>query len=268
MRIQKNLPFRTVLKGTCMVILVACQLASIDAWACSTTQWLPGASGNVASTGKPAVGGACGLEVTGTGYVQDNTPSKETQFVGRFYFFPRFSGSGTADIFVAYPNKPTAELFSVRYDGSGILVDASSAGGDVSTSIPVEANRWHLIEFSWQSNTTGSLWVNADATSDPASASFSSGTGTVESIRLGAPNGFGGLTGTAFFDDYVSRRTGAVGGILPGDANGDGVYDLTDTDAIIQEFLHDTHSVGMTDCNLDGEVNSGDINCVMAKIFQ
>jgi hypothetical protein len=230
---------------------------------------LGGTSGAVSvndpANGVPKVGGSCGLRVTGAGYVQDNSPESEAQFIGRFYFFPQFSGAGSADLFVAYSDEASTELFSVGYDGSNVTIDAAAAGGG-SASVPISGAGWHWIEFSWDSGNTGSLWVDADATQAPASTTFASGTGTVESVRLGAPNGFGGLSGWAFFDDYVSQRTSPIGGILAGDGNLDGIFNSSDIDAIKSEFLFGTYSDGTTDCNLDGGTNSGDVNCVVEQL--
>ena len=77
--------------------------------------------------------------------------------------------------------------------------------------------------------------------------------------------GFGGLTGMAFFDDYESHRSVAVGALLAGDGNQDGAIDAEDVTAVVDEFLDNTYPGGVVDCNLDGEVNSGDVNCVVTK---
>ena len=254
----------------------ACLFLSFNAFACSTLAWIPGATGsievNTPANDVPRINGSCGLKVTGTGHVQDNSPDGETKFIGRFYFLPQLSGNGNTDIFIAYSDESGAKLFTVSYnkDTSEIVVDATSGNGHTAnggtTSVTVTGTRWHLIEFSWESGLTGSLWVDADATSDPANSTFASGTGTVESVRLGAPNGFGTLTGMAFFDDYVSHRLLPVGGELTGDGNLDGNIDNDDIEAIKTEFLFGTYPIGSTDCNLDSETNSGDVNCVVEKL--
>lgn len=257
-------------RRTCINItgLLACLFLSSNALACSMSAWLPGASGAVSvnnpANGVPSVSGRCGLKVTDTGHVQDNSPDSEDEFIGRFYFFPQFDGEGSTDIFVAYSDEASTELFSVSFDDGNIMIDATAAGGD-SASVAVSATQWHLIEFSWVSGSSGGLWVDADATQNPASASFSSGTGMVESVRLGAPNGFIGLSGMAFFDDYVSHRFSPIGPILAGDGNLDGIFNSSDIDAIKDQFLYSIYSDGSTDCNLDGGANSGDVNCVVEK---
>lgn len=264
-------------------LFLACLFIVSDAFSCSTTAWIPGGTGSVEvnnpANGVPRINGSCGLKVTGTGHVQDNSAGAEAKLIVRFYFLPQLNGTGSTDIFVAYSDEsPSSDailtkLFSVKYDNdnSNIVVDATIGNGHAAnggtTSVAVIGNHWHLIEFSWESGQTGSLWVDADATSDLASSTFASGTGAVESVRLGAPNGFGaGLNGMAFFDDYVSHRSLPVGGVLTGDGNLDGNFDQNDIDAIKAEFLFGTYPIGSTDCNLDSKTNSGDVNCVVEKL--
>jgi len=258
-------------------VFLACLFMVSDALPCSTAAWVPGGTGNIEvnspDNGVPRINGSCGFKVTGTGFVQDNSSDAEADLIVRFYFLPQLDGAGSTDIFVAYsdesasPDATLAKLFSVKYDNdnSSIVVDATDAGGG-TTSAQVSGINWHLVEFAWKSGQTGSLWVDADATTDPASSTFDSGTGAVESVRLGAPNGFGAdLTGMVIFDDYVAHRSLPVGGVLAGDGNLDGTYDLNDIDAIKAEFLFGTYPSGSTDCNLDSNVNSGDVNCVVEK---
>jgi hypothetical protein len=270
-----------LMSGTRIYISISLFLAglfiALDAFSCSTAAWIPGGTGSVEANnpanGVPRINGSCGVKVTGTGHVQDNSADAEAKLIVRFYFLPQLDGTGSTDIFVAYsdespiPDANLTKLFSVKYDNdnSNIVVDATAANGG-TTSVAVIGNHWHLIEFSWESGQTGSLWVDADATSDPASSTFASGTGTVESVRLGAPNGFGALNGMAFFDDYVSHRSLPVGGVLTGDGNLDGIFDQNDIDAIKAEFLFGTYPSGSTDCNLDSNINSGDVNCVVEKL--
>jgi len=250
-------------------LLLTCLLLSSNAFACSTSAWF-GTSGAVLpdgpANGVPKVSGGCGLKVTGAGYVQDNSPEAEDQFIGRFYFFPQFS-AGSTDIFVAYSDEATTPLFSVRYDGSNVTIDAAATGGG-SASVPISGAGWHLIEFSWVSGNSGGLWVDADATQAQANAIFASGSNPdgVESVRLGALNGSGDLSGIAYFDDYVSHRSSPIGGILWGDGNLNGFIDDGDIDAIKWEFLFGIYPQGSTDCNRDGETNSGDVNCVVEKL--
>ena len=114
--------------GICslFVLFIACSLMSLNAWACTTTVWVPGLDGSVAASSKPSVGGACALEVTGTGYVQDNTPFNEDQFIGRFYFLPQFSGTGLTKIFVAHSDECSATISRVHRIASPPLLPKGS----------------------------------------------------------------------------------------------------------------------------------------------
>ncbi len=251
-----------------LAILLVAVFFSTTTLACTTAAWLGGEIGSInpndPNSSVARVNGFCGLEVTGTGYVQDNSPLDETSFVARFYFLPKLTGSGLTDVFVAYSNEgsPTAAI-TIRFDGTNIILDATALGG---TSISVAAvTGWNLVEFAWESGTTGNLWVNADATNDPASATFTPGTGDIGLVRLGLPNGIGTFTGgSVIFDDYVSNRTQAVGMLLAGDANLDGDIDGADNNMVVAEFLSGTLANGVVDCNLDGSVDSVDINCMVA----
>jgi len=250
-------------------VLLIFSIFTSSVFACTTDGWLAGASGavnpNDPNSGVARVKGTCGLEVTGQGHVMDGSPSVDGKFIGHFYFLPEFtSGSGTPDLFIAYSDEGgTTELFSVRYDGANIILDATAATG-TSVSVPADTSHWNLVEFTWESGATGSLWVNSDATIDAPDATFTSGAGLVESVKLGAPNGFGSLVGQASFDEYESRREQQVGLLLAGDANLDGLINSADIDLVVTEFLLGTLAEGVIDCNLDGEVNSGDIDCVVA----
>ena len=65
--------------------------------------------------------------------------------------------------------------------------------------------------MAWENGQTGGLWVNTDAKQFGANATFPSGSGSVESVRLGAPAGLQSFTGRMYFDDYESHRSLAVG---------------------------------------------------------
>ena len=236
------------------------------ALACSLEAWEGVSVG--ATVGDPSnniarVGGQCALKVTGTGQVTDNSPDGETEFIGRFYFYPKMLSQGNHEIFAVLADQTNinSRLFVISYDGSNINLDASPAGGG-QVSVGADPTHWNLVEFAWNSGTQGQLWVNADALSSPPSGTFASGAGSVDQVRLGAVSDIG--ADTAFFDDYVSRRSPAVGPLLVGDGNADGEVDSEDIDVIVNEYLFDDFGNGVVDCNLDGSVNSGDVNCVVA----
>ena len=229
--------------------------------ACSTAAWASASAGTNANDPTNAVNrvsGYCGLEVTGTGLVTDNSPTAETTFIARFYVFPKLLSAGT--IFAAYSDETGTPLFHVNYDGSQFNIDATAAGGGTGTAA-AENSKWNLIEFSWTSGAEGSLWVNADATVDPASATFASGTGAVEQINLGAVTDFG--SESALFDDYESHRSLPVGPLLIGDANGNGSITIADAITLFNEIGPDKIlASGQPDCNISGNITIADAICL------
>ncbi len=249
-----------------IALLFVGMLFASTTFACSTAAWLGGASGavnpNDPTNSVARASGFCGLEVTGTGHVQDDSPSAETSFIGHFYFFPEFTGAGDTDIFVAYSDEAAnTEALVISYDGSNIIIDATAIGGGSATV--AAASGWNLVEFAWESGATGDFWVNSDATFDAPSAIFTPGTGSIETVRLGSPNGLGGFAGQATFDEYVSNRTQPVGALLMGDANGNGSLSIADVISIFNELNAGSPVLapGQPDCNLNGSVTIADVLC-------
>ncbi len=237
------------------------------AWACTTAAWNGGNSGGTA--GSPPtisrVSELCALELTGTGWVQDDSPA-HSAMIARFYVYPNLNGSGEADLFVAYSSEtPSGVLFDVAFDGTNFDFSAAGAGGGTGSS-PAEAG-WNLIEVAFNSGGTFSFWVNANATSDPATGTFNSGSGTVQAVRLGLPNGLGGFSdGFVRYDAYESRATTPVGPLLIGDANADDTVNVIDYSSVQQDILGNLQ-LGQPDCNLDGTVNVLDYGCVQSVIL-
>lgn len=257
---------KTASRLLALSVLATGAFFSTSTFACSTAAW--GAVDAAAIAGDPSVNiarvaGKCGLEVSGSGFVNDNTPDGETTFIARFYFFGKNLPAGTHAIFSATSedNNTGDSHFTVTYDGTDIKVESGAASGNVA-SATADPNKWNLVEVEWVSGATGSIWVNADATTDAPSGTFNSGTGAIGSARLGAVSAL--ASGSAFFDDYVSHRSLPVGPILAGDGNSDGNVNSGDVNVVVNEFLFNNLGDGSPDCNLDGAVNSGDINCIVA----
>ena len=218
------------------------------------------------------VSGFCGMEAFGTGHVEDKSPLDDASFIGRFYFFPSLTlevgaptgaPAGVAKIFVAYSDdEATSELFSIYFDGTNFVLDAGGATGTTST-VAATPGIWNLLEFEWVSGTTGNFWVNRDATSEEPNGTFTPGTGSVDAVRLGFPEGQGTLNGAGEFDDYQSQRTQKIGPLVICDANGDGSVTFNDIlDVIVEVGTFAPNIVlqpGTPDCNLDGNVSFNDI---------
>ena len=100
-------------------------LASQAALACQTTAW-SSTSGAVAA-GDPAVEGIsryqglCGLEATGQGFVQDNSPGGIDRIVARFYVLNELDTSTTSNVYSGYSaTDGTGERFSVTLDDTAL----------------------------------------------------------------------------------------------------------------------------------------------------
>jgi len=242
------------------------------AMACSTDGWLGGVAQippNGLADSPPVVSrysGFCALEVTDTSHVQSNAAS-DARYRGRFYVLDGLSGSGDVEIFEAYADESAnTPLFKIVFDGSQFTFDASSAVGG-GTSAPVAAaDGWNLVEFDWQADGSFSYWVNSDANVDPAAGSVNAGTGVVESVRLGAPNGLGGQSGKLTFDAFESHRATPVGPLLAADANNDETVNILDLGVVRIELLNpgsdELLAPGQPDCNSDGSINILDVGCV------
>jgi hypothetical protein len=244
---------------------------SLQTQACTTDKWLGGTSGipGNGEAGSPTAISRysvfCALAITGTSYVQSNAAS-HTRYIGRFYVYPNVSGSGEVDLLVAYADQGGASaLFTISYDGTDFIFDAGGAGGG-SGNTPASSG-WNLIEFEYDSDgSTFNYWVNEDWDFNALSyaaptGSFASGSGTVDSVRLGAPNGMGGLAGTITFDAYEAHSKTNVGALLAGDAKGDDTINIFDIVFMRNEILANGLASGQPDCTLDGKVNIFDIVC-------
>ena len=139
-------------------------LLPISGFACGTTEWNGGTSGAVTAASPPSFGRVsefCALRATDTGHVQDNSPSAHTTFIARFYVRPNLTGTGQADLFIAYNNEtPTTPVLKVSFDGANL--DFHAAGAPVGgATVAIDKTKWNLVEIplgpsSMQLNITGS----------------------------------------------------------------------------------------------------------------
>ncbi len=214
----------------------------------------------------PRVSEFCGLQITApsSGHVQDNSPDGHTLFIARFYVRPNLTGTGQAELFVAYSDEAGASpLVKVSYDGANL--DFHAAAGPLAT-VAATKTLWHLVEIEYTSAGNTRYWVNANAVNAAPTGTYTSATGAVSSVRLGLPGGGTGFTGVAQFDAYESHSTTPVGPLLIGDANGSGGVSIGDYGAVKRDILLDLQ-VGQPDCNLSGSVSIADYACVKQKIL-
>ena len=190
---------------------------SFNALACTPDGWSSFSQipGNGETDSPPPVGniarvsGLCAYAVTDTSYVQSDHAS-HTIYGARFYVLLEVNGSGTVDFLVAYADESgTNDLFKISYDGTDFIFNASGAGG--GNAAVAAFSGWNIIEFEYDAEiNTFYYWVNETWDFDALkylalTGSFMSGSGTVEAVRLGAPNGMGGQIGTITFDAFESQ---------------------------------------------------------------
>ncbi len=205
------------------------------------------------------------------GHLQSNVVSHD-RVRGRLYIYPALSPPRTPSgaspaVLRAYDNETgTGSLFEVRFSSGNWQFDATGNGG--TSNFSAASGGWDLIEFDWNpGSSTVDIWVNADATQDaPTLTIASGGAATMESIRVGLPDGLQGTTGAAYFDSVELHNETAIGPLLIGDANADGVVNIFDYAAIQAEILLTLQS-GQPDCNLDAVVNIFDYSCVQNVIL-
>ena len=240
--------------------------------ACSLGAWDDNAS-STSLAGGPAdpinvfarYQGLCAMQTAGaTPQVLNNGingatsgPAGEASMIARFYFLP---GAATGPIFTTYSDDAaTTAIYTVSYDGTNVTV--TPAGG-TAVNVPVGPTNWHSVEVKWANNGGAiDVWVDSDATVDPADASTTSAA-TADTIQAGILGGTAGM----IFDAYESRRTTSVGRLVVGDASGDGSVDISDVTNIVDDVFG-TPSTGTPDCDENGVVDISDVTCAVDIVF-
>jgi hypothetical protein len=252
-------------------------MAFTQANACSITAWSATDSVGVvaADAGSPAAGfkrysALCALQVTGAAtakYVQDNTPTNATTYKSRFYMFTGATlvDTGAAGFFFLARDGAGAPLIRLALTGGNIT--ATVANGAAVTPIPVVASKYYSVELEWQQAAgTFSLKVQGAGAAAPTTqtSALTASTAVLKDVRLGLS---AASTGTAFFDEYDSRRTTAPGRLLKCDANNDSLISIADRIVVNNEILGITTATGQPDANEDGVVSIADRIQVNNKIL-
>lgn len=248
---------------------------SSGAMACSTSAWdaISGAVAAGSPTTTSRMEQLCGLAVTDTGYVQDNSPidAEDTRIRLRFYVLVAGGAAATTEktLLKAYQDDGgTSPAFTISYQPSG--TDKLSFNPTGGTAVQFNApNGWTMIEIDWQAGVGLRYWVNTspNVTDDNPTGTTDAGTATkIGMVRLGAPDGLGELTRVTV-DSFQANRTNSIGSLYVGDANGSGTLTSGDATRILNEVsLGGTLSNGVPDCNLSGTITAGDATCVLGKI--
>lgn len=255
-------------------------MAFTGANACSISAWSATDSVGVvaADAAEPtAVNGwkrysaRCGLQVIGAAaskYVQDNTPTNATSYKARFYVS---TGSPIVDT-------TAGGFFYLARDGAGAnLIRLALTGGNIQATvtgsaaaippIPVAANAFYSVELEWAQGAAAPFIIRVQGAGAAApttqTTTTNNTTGVLKDVRLGLS---AGSVGTAFFDEYDSRRTTNPGRLCRGDANGNSAIQGTDRVAITNEILG-TLAAGQPDCNENTLVQGTDRTCVTNLIL-
>lgn len=247
-------------RGWLAALAVAGVAFAAPAMACTTANWSSesGAvlAGDPMADGVARYQGECGLEVTGTGFVQDDRPAGIDRIVTRFYVLN--DNTATATVYSGFGDTGGGdERFNVTLDSGGnVTLTDTVSGANVSQS---GATNWLSVEIDWGRGAGDgfiSLSVNGQTAVEDTGLSNDSGP-SLSSVRLGNLNG---ASGALSFDSYESRRSTAVGRLCNCNANGssDDVVNVQDMIVLSNEIGGASLASGTPDCNNDGGVTVQD----------
>jgi FtsP/CotA-like multicopper oxidase with cupredoxin domain len=199
------------------------ETGSLGAWSRSV-----GGPGNpVVTRGAALRGTTWGMAVAlgADAYVVDEHPSAETSYDARFWYDPNgwnpngASGGGRHRILVGR-NAAGDALFAVevrrvksgkttRYEVRLVVV---RAGGTSATKwYALGAAGGHAIEIAWQSASPASASLAIDGQTKQTLGLLNTSGRSLERVELGVQGAPTGMTGAAFFDEFVSTRSTPVG---------------------------------------------------------
>lgn len=230
---------------------------------CNFNDWSV-VQGSPAAVATPRYSGRCAIRVDAVGsYLVDQSPSNESSYQARFYVYTG-ARSGAVDVFQA--GSSSASAIRVQHDGDQLLFNVQ--GSSLTRAVPVNDNRWYLVQLSWRSGAgDGLLAMQVKGSGSPtildpgAITGLSNASDRIEEARLGMIAGAG--TGPMHFDAFESRRYSAPVRLCPGDANADGLLSQADIDAIQAELQLAQLAPGQPDANENGAVTAGDITRVL-----
>jgi subtilisin family serine protease len=157
-----------------------------------------------------------------SGYLQDNTPANEVSYHARFYFNPNGLTTGTntnpavIDIFDGL-NTANATIVQVQYRASSrvgyqVRLGVVRSGGTTFTSwYTIANNTWNAIEIAWQSASSASASLSTGGALRQTLTKLNTSAYMLDTVRLGPQGPLGTISGTPFFDSFVSTRTTLIG---------------------------------------------------------
>lgn len=244
------------------VAFTGANACSISAWSATDSVGVVAADAGEPTAGFKRYSGRCSLQVAGGAtakYVQDNTPTNATSYKARFYVF-----TGTTLV-----DTGAGGFFYLARDGAGSnLIRLALTGGNIQTTvtgsaaaipaIPVAANAFYSVELEWAQGAAAPFSIKVQgagaATPTTQTTTTNNAAGVLKDVRLGLS---AGSTGTAFFDEYDSRRTTAPGRLCRGDANGNGQIQGNDR-VVVSNEIAGTLAAGQPDATENGLVQGND----------
>jgi serine protease AprX len=190
---------------------------SLSAWS-----GVGGTAGRLSVTTAAAQAGTYGMEASvsgGTsGYVQDNSPSAVTSYHARFYVNPHSAAVTTTamPIFTGLTGAGgtvfTVQLRRLTNGTYQVSAIANRSGGTSTTSwYGISGSTFTAVEIAWQSGGSASFSLYLAGTLRQTLTGLNTSGLTVGMARLGPQGGLAGVSGTLYFDSFVSTRTTYIG---------------------------------------------------------
>ena len=160
-------------------------------------------------------------------YVHDDRPEDEGRYRARFYFDPNGFDPGEEmnhrriRLFVAFEEGPNRRLMAIvlrRLNGQYGLMGRARLDDNSQhdTGFFPISDGPHVVEVDWQrasapgaGDGSFALWI--DGVAVHAAATLDNGRSAVDFVRLGALSVKAGASGQIYCDEFVSRRSTAIG---------------------------------------------------------
>ena len=160
-------------------------------------------------------------------YVQDDSPSDEGRYRMRFYLDPNGFDPGEAEghrrtrTFIAFSEAPTRRLMAIvlrRLGGSFSLMGRARLddNSQLDTGFIAVSDAPHVVEVdlgraSGPDAFDGHFEMWVDGVSLGLRGGLNNSLAGVDFVRMGALSLKTGASGTLYWDEFESRRTGAIG---------------------------------------------------------
>lgn len=195
--------------------------ADLTAWDSVNT-----GGGNLSVNSSAAAIGGYGLQATASGttsmHVTDYSPLGEKQYHTRFYFNPsnfNLTPEDRVGIFSAYGGNTAFRVF-LRYSGGTYWIQQDYQTDNLTyvggVYRPLTAG-WQALEFDWRAASApgandGSLSMSTNGVVVETLSGIDNDTYTVETVQMGLVASVdAGMSGSLYFDGFVSQRAGIIG---------------------------------------------------------